>query len=82
MILDQDNENRYALAPYCFNSSMSSSHRLYESVATSPEEPSAMRLCSVGSDGWVKVSQIDGVRPPAVGDPSIWYAANVQDGES
>ena len=60
-------ENRYAFAPVPFRREISSAVRLYESQATSPEDPSAI-LPGILQN----VSQIDGPRPSAVGAPSIW----------
>lgn len=67
MILLHENENLYAVTPYCFSSATSSFHRRYESVAMSPVSP---RLVVPGV--CEKVSQMDGRRPSAAGEPSIW----------
>ncbi len=58
MILLHEIEKRYEFAPESLSRAMSSPQRRYESVATSPLEPSLI-LPGV----WEKVSQIEGERP-------------------
>lgn len=70
MILDHEIENLYALTPYDLSSAMSSFHRRYESVATSPFVPSLIFPGTL-----LKTSQIDGPLPSLSHDPSIWYDA-------
>lgn len=67
---DQETEKRYAFTPRSAISRTSSALRCMWSAAVSPVSP-----FSTLPGVWLKVSQIDGVRPISRAPPSIWYAA-------